>query len=78
MHAGCLWIGEPIHITDMLINRITNLPYKGADPTEEFVGNNKEKDLSNKMKNKFWLIKKSRGYSIHSIEDQAVQLPLKF
>lgn len=43
VHDGCLWLGEPIPITDMLIHIITKLPYKGADPAKEFVRKSIEK-----------------------------------
>lgn len=45
VHDGCLWKGGPIPITDMLIHRITHLPYKGLNPTKEFGGNTGENDL---------------------------------
>jgi len=47
-------------------------PYKGVEPTKEFGGNRKEKELVDRMKTKFGVVKKSRGYSIRSITDQAV------
>lgn len=59
VHDGCLWLSEPIPITDMLIHRITKLPYKGANLANKFKGKSKEKELVDKMKNKFGLIKKS-------------------
>lgn len=34
LHDGCLWLGEPIHITNMLIHRIAKFPYKGVDPAK--------------------------------------------
>jgi len=56
----------------MLIHRITKLPYKGADPTKEFGGKSKEKELADKMKTEYGLVKKPCGYSIRSITDLAV------
>lgn len=73
VHDGCLWISENIPITNILIHRITKLPYKGADLDKDFGGKIKEKKLVDKMKTKFGLIKKLHRYSIHSIQDQAVQ-----
>lgn len=70
VHDGCLWLGKPISITDMLIHQITNFP-KGTNHAKEFWGNVKEKDLTDKMKIEIGLIKKLRRYSIHSIQDQA-------
>jgi len=67
VHDGCLWPGDPILITNMLIHQITNLHYKGADPTKEFGGKSGEKYLANKMKAEYGLIKKSHRYYIHSI-----------
>lgn len=69
VHDECLWLGEPIPITDMLIQRITKLWYMGENPAKEFGGKSREKELADKMKNKFGLIKKSRGQSITSISD---------
>jgi len=56
----------------MLIHRITKFPYKGVDPTKKFGGKIKEKELANKMKNRYGLVKKLCGYSIHSIVDPVV------
>ena len=67
MCAGCLWIGEPIPIADMLIHRIPKLPYNGAHLTKEFGGKTREKELADKMKAEYGLVKKSRSYSIRSI-----------
>jgi len=58
----------------MLIHRITWLPYKGVNPTKEFGGKTREKDLAVRMKRDYGLLKKSRGYSILSITDQEFQL----
>jgi len=72
VHGGCLWLGEPVPIKDILIHRITQFPYKGADLAKEFGGKSKDKELTDKMKTEFRLVRKSRGYSICSITDQAV------
>jgi len=68
----CLWLGEPIPITDMLIYHIMLLPSQRVDPMEAFVGNSQEKKLVDQMKRKFGLVKKSGGYSIHSISNGVV------
>ena len=57
----------------MLIHRITRFPYQGVDSTEDFGRKTKEKQLVDKMKSKFGLVKKSCRYSIISITDKAVQ-----
>ena len=67
VHDGCLWLVETIPITDMLIHRITKFTYKGVEPAKEFGGKRKEKELADRMKIEFGLIKKSHRYSIHSI-----------
>lgn len=72
VHDGYLWLGEPIPITDMLIHRITKFPYKGVDLAKEFGGKSKEKELENRMKIEFGLIKNARRYSIYSTQDQEV------
>ena len=53
VHDGCLWLGMPIPITDMLIHRITHLPHEGLNPAKEFGRNAGERDLVEKMKKKF-------------------------
>jgi len=69
VHDGSLWLREPILITYMIIQCITKLTYKGADPAKEFGGKSGEKELADKMKVEFGLIKNPRRYYIHSIED---------
>lgn len=46
VNYGCLWLGEPIPIIEMLIHWITLLPYQGVDPTEAFGGKPQEKKLT--------------------------------
>lgn len=77
VHDGCLCLGEPITIMDMLIHRIKNLPYKGVDPAKEFGGKSGEKEMEDKMKAEFGLVNKSCGYSIHSIKDHTCSFPPK-
>ena len=77
MRDGCLWLSVPIPITNILIHRFTNFPYKGENPAKEFGGKSKEKELEDKIKTKFALIKKSLGYPIQSIQDQAMQFSAK-
>jgi len=71
---GCLWLEEPIPINDMLIHRITWIPYSRLNPTMEFGGNTYECNLAEQMMDNSKLAKKSRGYSISSIIDPAVKL----
>jgi len=59
VHNGCLWLGQPIPITDMLIHKITQRPYKGVNPAKEFGGKTGEKYLAEKMKKDYGLLKKS-------------------
>lgn len=59
VHDGFLWLGETIFIIHMLIHRITKFPYKGADATKEFGGKIKEKELLDRMKTQFGLVKES-------------------
>ena len=37
VHDGCLWLGGKIPIDDMLIRRITMLPFQGMNLANEFV-----------------------------------------
>ena len=69
---GCLWLGAPISITNMLIHRIMLLIHEGLNLAKDFGENTSECDLVEKMKKKFELIKKLCGYSITSIIDPAV------
>lgn len=48
------------------------LPHQGVDAVEAFAGKTKEKQLADKMKSEFNLVKKSHGYSIRSIKDKVV------
>lgn len=68
VNDACLWIGEPIPITDMLIHMITNLPYKIVNPAKELGGKIKEKYLVDKMKKLYGLVKNSNGYFICIIQ----------
>lgn len=72
VHDGHLWLREPILIDDMLICRITTLPHQGANPNDAFVGKFEEKKLAYEMKNDYDIVKKSWGYDISSINDEAV------
>lgn len=74
MHDGCLWLEEPIPITDMVIHQITQLLHTGENPTMAFGGKTGEHDLAKEMKDKFKLAKKSRSYSITSITNLAVKV----
>lgn len=58
VHDGCLWLGGPIPITGMLIHRITHLSYKGLNLAKEFCKMIGEKDLAERMKKEFVLVKK--------------------
>jgi len=69
VHDGYLCLEEPILIIDMLIHRITRLPHSGLNLAKVFGGKVGEHDLAKRMKDKFKLVKKSRGYLISSITD---------
>lgn len=72
-HDGCLWLEEPIPITDHLIHRITQLPCKGDDPPDISKGKNNNFSITEAMKKKFKLENK-RGYTISSINNNAVRV----
>jgi len=74
VHDGCLWLGELISITNMMIHRITFLLHLGLNPAKAFGGNTGERGLVERMKYKFKLVKKPRGYSIYSIINPAVKV----
>jgi len=63
VHDGCLGLGEPILITDMLIHRITLLSYHRLYHADAFVGKLQEKKLADQMRSDFDLVKSCR-YSI--------------
>lgn len=59
VHDGILWLGKPISITNMMIHRVMELPHKGVDPAKEFARKTGEKELADKMKKEYGLMKKS-------------------
>lgn len=77
VHDGCLWLGGPIPIDNMLIHRIIALPYQGANLAYAFVGKSQEKNLTDQMKSDFRLVNKSQGYLISSISNEVVQFDAK-
>ena len=77
MHDGCLWLEEPITITDRLIRRITRLPYTGENAAMIFGGKGGEQALAEAMKENFKLVKKPCGYSISSICYHAVKVAMQ-
>lgn len=74
VHDGCLWLNVSIPITNMLIHMITLLPHSRLNSTKVFGGKTSECDLTEKMKDKFKLVKKPCGYSITSITDPTVKV----
>jgi len=57
----------PIPIMDMLIHRITPLLHDSLNLAKEFSGKTSEKDLEERIKNKFELIKKPRVIPSHPL-----------
>lgn len=53
VHNGCLWLEELIHITNILIHRITRLTYTGENTTMTFGRKAGEHALAEGMKEKF-------------------------
>jgi len=47
--------------------------YQGENPANDFVGKSKEKNLADLMRKGFGLVKKSHGYAISSILDEAMK-----
>lgn len=58
VHDGCLWLGGPIPIIDMLIHRIMQLPYKSVKLAKEFGRKTGDKYLTERMKRDYDLLKK--------------------
>ena len=52
--------------------RITGLPKYGVDPTQFFVGKEKDRELANQMKEKYNMMKKKRVYDVVSINNNGV------
>lgn len=73
VHGGCLWLEEPIPITDHLIHHITRLLCKGEDPTDISEGKSSDLAVAEAMKKKYKLEKKKRGYAISSVNNIAVK-----
>lgn len=74
VHDGCLWLEDPIPITNMLIHRITLLLHLGLNPAMAFGRKMGENNLTKRMKNKFKLAKKPRSYSISNIIEPVVKV----
>lgn len=66
-----------ILLTDMLIHWITLLPHSGLNSAKEFGGKMSERDLIEKMKDKFKLMKKLLRYSITFIIDPMVKISMQ-
>lgn len=75
---GCMWLGEPIPITDMLIHRVTLLPHSGLNPAMAIGEKTGKHDLAVRMKDKFKLTKKPLKYSICSITDPVIKVATQF
>ena len=74
MHDGYLWLEEPTPITVNLIHCVSQLPYKGKDPTGISEGKGSDLAITEAMKTKYKLEKKKRGYAISNIKDKAVRV----
>ena len=74
MHDGCLWLEEPIPITDHLIHRITRPPCTREDPANISEGKSDDLAIAEAMKKKFKLEKKKRGYAISNINNPTVKV----
>lgn len=66
--------GNNIPIDQILISRITRLPYQGRNLVEEFMGKDRDYNLADNMKNKYDMIQGKRGSNINLIGDQAILL----
>ena len=60
VHDGCLWLEEPIPITNHLNHRITRLPCKVEDPTNISEGKSDDLAIAEAMKKNFKLEKNKR------------------
>ena len=60
-----------------LIAIITGFPKVGVEPTQFFIGKEKDKHLATKMKEKYSLVRDKRGFDIASIYEQVVRFATK-
>lgn len=74
VHDGFLCLEEPIPITDMVIHKITRLPYTRENLAMEFGKKAGEYVLAEAMKEKLKLVKKLRDYVISSIYEPTVKV----
>lgn len=74
VHDGCLWLEEPIPITENLIHHITWLPCKGEDHAHISEGKSSDLAIAEAIKKKYKVAKKKRDYTISSINDKAVNV----
>jgi len=74
VHGRCLWLEEPIPITEHLIQCITWLPCKGEDPVVISQGKSSDLAIAEAMKKKYKLEKKKRGYIISNINNKAIRV----
>jgi len=74
VHDGYLWLEEPIHITNRLIHRITQVLYTGENPAMMFGRKGGKQAILEAMEEKFKLVKKPQGYAISSIYNPIVKV----
>lgn len=61
VHDYCFWLSTSIPITNMLNHQITPFPHSRLNPTKEFGKKMSECDITDKMKDKFKLMKNLHG-----------------
>jgi hypothetical protein len=67
VHEGYLWLDRSVSIDTYLTMHITGLPSQGEDASLLFSDQKNEKDLSERMKDKFHMCKEQRGLDVVSI-----------
>lgn len=77
VHDGCLWLEEPLPITNKLIHRITQLLYTGEHLAMMFGRKDGKQVLVEAMKEKLKLVEKPQVYSILSIYNPAVKVVMQ-
>lgn len=73
MHGGTLWLDRAISIYIELIARITGLPSAGEDPARLFPGKGKDKELADKMMNKYGTERGACGLKVALINNDSIK-----
>ena len=77
MHGGFIWLNKKISIDSYLVAQVIGLQKDGVDPAYFFVGKVKDKELANRMKEKYNPTKNNRDYDVAFIKNTGVHFTTK-